>query len=841
LETGDFVYAGYGAATEAWSALLISRDLGRFVRDYSPTLALLEQIKMTDFFAAPKVILTWALALQGRTSGRLSLSDATFDEQAFMTADENTAPFFLTFIYAAKLHLCLLFDEFAQALLAARRAKEVAVTGTIWPVLVEFWGGLAAAAAWETATMDEQRACTQQLASAQESLRELADNCPENFRCAWLLLSAETKRIASQHDMAGKLYEEAVAYARQTDNLQMEALASELAAKLSLRRGQDSLAAAFMSEACRCYATWGASTKVAYLKEQYGRLLPARPASTRDDASVEEAARAEVSASLDMSTILKVAHAIAVEIEVDGLLRKLMKLALENAGAQKGIFLREQEGALWVEAEAVADGEQVTIGQPRPLDHVHGVSHSVIRYVHRTGEDVVIGNANTDGRFAGDAYVGRAAQKSILCVPVGHQGRLGGILYLENNLTTDAFTPGRTEMMRILAAQTAISLENARLYEDMKGEVERRTVAEHGLREALTEVEALKNRLEAENVYLQEEIRTQHNFNEIVGNSPALLEALRNVERVAPTDSTVLIVGETGSGKELFARAVHSRSRRGDRPLVKVNCGAIAPGLVESELFGHVKGAFTGAIEKRIGRFELANGGTIFLDEVGELPLDAQVKLLRVLQEQEFEPVGSSKTIRVSVRVIAATNRNLDQAVREGTFRVDLLYRLNVFPIKVPPLRERKSDIALLVGFLTTGLARKLGKPIRGFSARSMQHIMNYSWPGNVRELQNVVERAAILAQGPTLELEGVFLGGEAPADAAAAIKRDGIAVPRGNTLDDVQRLHILSVLKTTEGVVEGAAGAATILGVNPNTLRSRMKKLGIAPGSQGSRSHDIS
>jgi formate hydrogenlyase transcriptional activator len=272
-----------------------------------------------------------------------------------------------------------------------------------------------------------------------------------------------------------------------------------------------------------------------------------------------------------------------------------------------------------------------------------------------------------------------------------------------------------------------------------------------------------------------------------------------------------------------------------------VNCGAISPGLVESELFGHVKGAFTGAIEKRIGRFELANGGTIFLDEVGELPLDAQVKLLRVLQEQEFEPVGSSKTIRVSVRVIAATNRNLDQAVREGTFRVDLLYRLNVFPIKVPPLRERKSDIALLVGFLTTGLARKLGKPIRGFSARSMQHIMNYSWPGNVRELQNVVERAAILAQGPTLELEGVFLGGEAPADAAAAIKRDGIAVPRGNTLDDVQRLHILSVLKTTEGVVEGAAGAATILGVNPNTLRSRMKKLGIAPASQGSRSHDIS
>jgi len=836
LETGDFVYAGYGAATEAWSALLVNRDLDRFVRDYSPTLALLEKIKMTDFFRAHKIILNWALALQGRTSGRLSLSDATFDEQAFVAAYENTAPFFLTFIYAAKLHLCVMFDEFAEALIAAQRAKEVAVTGTIWPVLVDFWGGLAAAGAWETATKEARHVYTQQLASAQESFRELADNCPENFRCAWLLLSAEAKRIALQHDAAGRLYEEAVAYARQTDNLQLEALANELAAKSLLRRGQDALAAAFMNEAYRCYATWGAATKVADLKERYGRLLAMRPsAATTEGASVEETARVDEPASLDISTILKVAHAVAVEIEVEGLLRKLMKLALENAGAQRGIFLRDREGTLLVEAEAVADIEQVTIGQPLLLDQANGISHSVIRYVHRTGQDVVIGDATTDERFAGDAYIVRAKPRSILCVPVGHQGRLGGILYLENNLTTHAFTPERIEMMRILAAQTAISLENARLYEEMKGEVERRTAAERALREALAQVEALKNRLEAENVYLQEEIRTQHNFNEIVGNSPALLDALRKVERVAPTDSTVLIVGETGSGKELFARAVHSRSRRSDRPLVKVNCGAIAPGLVESELFGHVKGAFTGAIEKRIGRFELANGGTIFLDEVGELPLDAQVKLLRVLQEQEFEPVGSSRTVRVSVRVIAATNRNLDQAVREGKFRVDLLYRLNVFPIEVPPLRERKSDIGLLVGFLTTGLARNLGKPIRGFSARSIQHIMSYSWPGNVRELQNVVERAAILAQGPTLELEGIFLGGGSPADAASPAKQDGLSVPRGETLDDVQRLHILSVLKTTEGVVEGAGGAATILGVNPNTLRSRMKKLGIAPTSRGS------
>ncbi len=411
----------------------------------------------------------------------------------------------------------------------------------------------------------------------------------------------------------------------------------------------------------------------------------------------------------------------------------------------------------------------------------------------------------------------------MLCVPVGHQGRSAGLLYLENNLTTDAFTPDRIEMMRILAAQAAISLENARLYEGMKAEIDRRTLAEQSLREALTELGVLKDRLETENVYLQEEIRTQHNFNDIVGNSPALLEVLRSVELVAPTESTVLITGETGVGKELFARAIHSRSRRSDRPLVKVNCGAIAPGLVESELFGHVKGAFTGAIDKRIGRFEVANGGTLMLDEIGELPLDAQVKLLRVLQEQEFEPVGSSRTVRVNVRVIAATNRNLSHAVREGTFRADLLYRLNVFPIEVPPLRDRKSDIPLLVGLFVGTLARRLGKPLHGFSARGMERLLDYSWPGNVRELQNVVERSAILAAGPVLEPERSFTsGGQATASGQVAV------VGSSDTLDDIQRAHIVAVLKTTDGVVEGAKGAATILGLHPNTLRSRMKKLGI-------------
>jgi formate hydrogenlyase transcriptional activator len=299
----------------------------------------------------------------------------------------------------------------------------------------------------------------------------------------------------------------------------------------------------------------------------------------------------------------------------------------------------------------------------------------------------------------------------------------------------------------------------------------------------------------------------------------------------------VLICGETGTGKELIARAIHNRSARKDRPLVKVNCSAISAGLVESELFGHVKGAFTGALDRRSGRFELADGGTIFLDEVGELPLETQVKLLRVLQEREFEPVGSSQPVRVNVRVIAATNRNLEEAIKTGRFRDDLFYRVNVFPVEVPPLRERRSDISKLATFFAFQCSKKLGKNIEGISQDTMDRISGYSWPGNVRELQNVIERAVILCQEPILELNPDL----APISTHEVIPRapkglseaepaaySSSGPPTLSTLREVERGHILAVLKQTGGVIEGPKEAAKILNVNPNTLRHRISKLGI-------------
>ncbi|WNM64130.1 sigma 54-interacting transcriptional regulator [Candidatus Nitrospira neomarina] len=332
-------------------------------------------------------------------------------------------------------------------------------------------------------------------------------------------------------------------------------------------------------------------------------------------------------------------------------------------------------------------------------------------------------------------------------------------------------------------------------------------------------MEQEKAKLEAQNTYLREEIQSVHNFEELIGESPALKTVLRNVERVAPTDSTVLITGETGTGKELMARAIHNLSPRKTKPLVKVNCAAIPSGLIESELFGHEKGAFTGALSRKIGRFELADGGTIFLDEIGEIPLDVQSKLLRVLQEGEFERVGGTKTIQVHVRVIAATNRELAQETRAGRFRPDLYYRLNVFPLALPSLRERKEDIPLLAEYFVQKYAARMGKKITGIPEIFQKTLISYGWPGNIRELEHVIERAVILSEGKSLQT--ITIDSQPVGDAG---ENEEVL-----TLEACERRHIEQVLEQVGWKISGPGGAAVLLGLRPTTLEARMKKLGLS------------
>lgn len=355
-------------------------------------------------------------------------------------------------------------------------------------------------------------------------------------------------------------------------------------------------------------------------------------------------------------------------------------------------------------------------------------------------------------------------------------------------------------------------------------DITERKEVERSLQQALDEVHRLKDQLHYENIYLQEEIRVASDFGEIIGRSEPLKRALRDTEQVAPLDTSVLILGETGTGKELLAHAIHSLSPRSQRSLVKVNCAALPAPLIESELFGHEKGAFTGADSRRVGRFEIAHEGTIFLDEVGELPIDLQAKLLRALEEGEFERVGGSRTVKVDVRVIAATNRNLEQAVHNGTFRSDLYYRLNIFPITVPPLRERKEDIPVLVRHFVKQLSVKFEKEIEGIPLDAMTKLRNYPWPGNVRELRNVIERAVIITPGPMLSLIDNL--DPRAADADSDLPSNGNAL--NETLEQHEYNLIVRTLTKVHWKLEGPGGAAELLNIHPSTLRSRMRKLGI-------------
>jgi formate hydrogenlyase transcriptional activator len=383
-----------------------------------------------------------------------------------------------------------------------------------------------------------------------------------------------------------------------------------------------------------------------------------------------------------------------------------------------------------------------------------------------------------------------------------------GVLILGSSRES-AFTEEDLAFLGKVANQIALAVENAVAY---------------------GEISQLKDRLVLENVYLESEIRNELHFEDIVGNSQALKRVLREIEIVAPADSTVLIYGETGTGKELIARAVHNLSSRKSNTFVKLNCAAIPTGLLESELFGHEKGAFTGAISQRVGRFELAHRGTIFLDEIGEIPLELQPKLLRVLQEREFERLGSTRTLRTDARLIAATNRDLKAMADEQKFRSDLYYRLNVFPIRVPALRERKEDIPLLVRHFVQQFSQRNNRVINSIPSQTMEALVRYHWPGNIRELQNVIERAVIISKGPVLnvalaELEGVVTPRSRQAEAKASQPgQENLDA----VLDETERTQILRALEASNGVIGGPSGAAARLGIKRSTLQLRMQRLGI-------------
>jgi PAS domain S-box-containing protein len=1044
-EIGDLSFACYGMYHLVTGLLLRNDPLDAVWRESEMALDFAQQAKYRDAADVVRSLQRFIASMQGRTATFSTFNDAQFDEATFeaqLTGDR--LPLIICWYWILKLKSRFLSGDYAEALAAAHKAKALLSSTAAQIQLLDYfyYSALTVAALYENASADEQQGWREFLTAHREQLREWAENYPPTFGDKHALVLAEIARVEGRDYDGMRLYEQTIQSAREQGFVQNEALAYEVAARFYLSRDFETIAYTYLRNARSCYERWGAFGKVKQLDERYPRLHDKR------DAMSSTATIGTSGGQLDVETVVKASQALSSEIVLPKLIEKLLRIAVEHAGAERGLLICLCGDELQIEADA-ATGHgnlEVTVRQraATPFD----LPQSVLHYVIRTRERVVLDDASVDKLYSDDDYVRQKRPRSVLCLPILKQTKLVGAFYLENNLTPCAFTADRVAVLELLASQAAISLENASLYSDLQrseaflaegqsishtgsfgwsvlsGEIywseetynifehdraakptsewimqrvhpddkdlvqqtidlatkektdidfEHRLLmpdgrvkylhalapalktssgnleyvgavtdvtaakqAEHEIRQselelrqildyapqyvavlgpdrdrtrlyanqmvlaymgftleewrntdrheyihpddwervaretqdnflrdlphefearllrkdgkyrwflfrwnplrdeqgrltrwyaAATDIEERKQaeqRLQNENVALREEIVKASMFEEIVGNSTPLQTVLSRISKVAPTDSTVLITGETGTGKELVARAIHKHSRRASRPFVSVNCAAIPLTLIASELFGHEKGAFTGATQRRLGRFELAEGGTIFLDEIGELPTETQITLLRVLQEHEFERVGGTGPIRTDVRVIAATNRDFEAAITAGTFRSDLFYRLNVFPIEMPPLRERREDIPLLVGYFVDRFARRAGKHFQAISKKSLDLLRSYPWPGNIRELQNVIERSVVVCETESFAVDESWLS--RPTLATEPV----VQVELSGRLATQEKEIIEAALRECQGRVSGPTGAAAKLGVHRSTLESKISSLRI-------------
>lgn len=923
---GDLTFASYSWDQLITICLAVGDPLAEVQAECENGLAFAKRVRFGLVIHLCGAQLGLIRTLRGVTPalGRLDHDDYNEPEVERSLASNPNLVFAEFYYWTRKVQARVFAGDYASAAEAAFNGQRLYWTSAAMFETAEFrlYAALAHAGAWNTASMEDRLKHFEALTRHYKQIQVWAEHSPQTFENRAALAAAEIARIEGRILDAQDLYEKAIRSAHTHGFVHNEALANELAGLFYAARGYEKIATTYIREARYCYLRWGADAKAAKLEQLYPQIRPDK--GTSDATATINTPVGQ----LDLATVIKVSEAVSGEIVLDRLIDTIMRTALEHAGAERGLLILSRGDDYRIEAEASASRDQVTVVVRYVGVTAADLPGSILQYVLRTKEGVLLDDASGENPFSADEYIRQRHPRSVLCLPLLKQTRLLGVVYLENSLTSHAFTPARMTVLKLIVSGAAISIENTRLYGDLqerearvrrlvdsnivgvmiwdldgriveandafldmlqyrredlisggvrwtdltppewRGHDERATadlkatgtvqpyekefVRKDGTRiavltggalfdlqgsdgvafafdlsqqkQAEAEIRALKDQLYRENLALRDEVDRALMFEEIVGSSKPLKIVLSRIAKVAPTDSTVFITGETGTGKELIARAVHKRSQRAGRAFVSVNCAALAPTLISSELFGHEKGAFTGAVQRRLGRFEQANGGTIFLDEVGELPPDTQVALLRVLQEREFERVGGAQTIRVDVRVITATNRDLADAVANGRFRQDLFYRLNVFPIEVPPLRERTEDILLLVEYFVRRYGRRAGKSFTSIDKKTLELLQNYEWPGNIRELQNIIERSVILNSGEVFLVDQSWLS-EQP----VRQRHQVAAAPVPSAIEArTERDFIAAALASCRGRVSGPSGAAARLGIPPSTLENRIKALGI-------------
>ena len=923
---GDLTFASYSWDQLITICLAVGDSLAEVQTECENGLAFAKRVRFGLVIHLCGAQLGLIRTLRGATPtiGCLDHDDYREPEVERDLASNPNLVFAEFYYWTRKVEARVFAGDYASAAEAAFRGQRLYWTSAAMFETAEFrvYAALAHAGAWSTASPEDQPKHFEALTEHHKQLEVWAEHSPQTFENRAALVAAEIARIEGRILDAQELYEKAIRSARVHGFVHNEALSNELAGQFYAARGYEKIATTYVRDARYCYLRWGADAKVRQLDQLYPQIR-AEKAISDATATIHTPV-----GQLELATVIRVSEAVSSEIVLERLVDTIMRTALEHAGAERGLLILGRGDDYRIEAEAQTSSDQVIVTLRQASVSAADLPNSVLHYVLRTKEVVLLHDASGQNQFAADEYIRGYHARSVLCLPLLKQNRLLGALYLENSLTPHAFTPARMAVLKLLASEAAISMENTRLYSDLEdreakirrlvdanilgivtwnidgailasneaflrmvqydhedvaaGRVRWRDMtpadwrerAELALAEVIqtgtvqpfeseffrkdgtrvpvligatlfqkggndgvafaldlskqkqaeAEIRALKDQLYRENLALRDEVDRVLMFEEIVGSSKALKTALSRVAKVAPTDSTVFITGETGTGKELIARAVHKRSQRAQRAFVSVNCAALAPTLISSELFGHEKGAFTGATQRRLGRFEQANGGTIFLDEVGELPSDTQVSLLRVLQEREFERVGGAQTIRVDVRVITATNRDLSSAVATGNFRQDLFYRLNVFPIEVPPLRERTDDVLMLVEYFVQRYATRAGKNFRTIEKKTLDLLQAYDWPGNIRELQNVVERSVILNSSEVFSVDESWLSKQLTQARPPVASR----APLQKSEPRSEREIIEAALADCRGRISGRSGAAAKLGVPPSTLEHRIQALGI-------------